>query len=98
MTGRKDDQDKTRWDLIPWEQMEEVANVLTSGAKKYGDNNWAQVEDAPRRYFAAAMRHLVAWQQGEAVDAESGRSPLAHAVCCLLFLMWCDEYYEGGDK
>jgi hypothetical protein len=84
--GRKDDAGKTRWDLVPWEVMDEVARVLTKGAAKYGDDNWELVPDWGRRYFAATLRHLMAWQRGESLDQETGEAHLAHAICCLLFL------------
>ena len=34
--------------------------------------------------------------QGEQTDSESGKHHLAHAVCCLMFLMWFD--LVGGDN
>lgn len=89
--GKKYDTDKLRWDLLLWKQVNKVVEVLTFGAKKYGENNWKEVENGGNRYFAAAVRHLVAWRQGETVDKESGVHHLAHAICCLLFLMWRDD-------
>lgn len=90
MTGVKYDKDKARWDLLPWREVAEVVAVLTHGAKKYADDNWKSVEDSEDRYFAAAMRHLTAWWEGDCYDPESKQHHLAHAVCCLLFLMWFD--------
>lgn len=86
-TGRKDDQDKDRWDLLPWGPVRWVVKVLTVGAKKYADDNWQLVPNARRRYFAAALRHLTAWYEGEPNDPEDGLPHLAHAICCILFLM-----------
>ena len=99
--GRKFDDSKNRWDLLPWEEVEEVVQILTFGSKKYEDNNWQHV--FPRsRYVAAGMRHFIAWIKGEKIDPESGKSHLAHAVCCLLFLMWADKNdkpkYEPLEK
>lgn len=90
--GRKFDGDKPRWDLLPWDEVEEVVEILTFGAKKYEDDNWQHV--FPRsRYIGAGMRHFVARIKGGrgAKDPESGKSHLAHSVCCLLFLMWGDK-------
>jgi hypothetical protein len=64
-----------------------VLRVLEFGAKKYGAENWREVPDARRRYYDAADRHLRAWWEGEALDPDTGESHLAHAACCLLFLL-----------
>lgn len=89
--GQKLDGDKNRWDLLPYEVVEDIVKVLTFGAKKYDDNNWQKVTPAKPRYFAAAMRHMVSWFGGEKLDPESGINHLAHASCCLLFLIWGDK-------
>lgn len=86
-TGRKDDGDKLRYDLLPLEAERLVVAVLTYGAQKYAPDNWRVVPDARARYHAAARRHLAAWASGEKLDPESGHPHLAHAVCCLMFLL-----------
>lgn len=86
--------EKLRWDLLPWEEIEEVVKVLTLGAFKYADHNWKYVPENRKRYFAAAMRHLVAWFKGEKLDKESGLNHLAHAICCILFLLWRNNQDE----
>ena len=88
--GRKDDQGKLRWDLLPFEAIELIVQVLTDGATTYGDDNWKRVPNAKNRYFAAMMRHIVAYKKGERFD-ESGRSHLAHAASNLMFLMYFTE-------
>lgn len=84
--GRKDDADKVRWDLLPGDALAEIAKVLTFGADKYGDRNWEQGIQYGR-VFAASMRHLWDWFRGEDNDPETGLSHLAHAGCCVLFLL-----------
>lgn len=86
-SGQKHDGGKLRWDLLPPEATEAVVKVLTHGAQKYGPENWRNVEEPRRRYYAAAMRHLNAWRQGFEADPDSGLPHLAHAICCLLFLV-----------
>ena len=89
--GIKEDDQKRRWDLVPWDEMGDVVDVLTRGARKYpAADNWKKVPDARDRYFAAAMRHLTDWwsEAQDHADMETGKSHLAHATCCLLFLMW----------
>jgi hypothetical protein len=61
--------------------------------------NWRRVPDAQRRYFDAAQRHLLAWWAGEKEDPETTLSHLAHASCCVLFLLALDvaPAPERGD-
>ena len=87
--GRKFDDDKLRMDLIPPEAIEELAKVLTMGAKKYDDNNWQKIE--AHRYDAALMRHYIAWKKGEKTDYESGFSHLSHMLCNIAFLIWKEK-------
>lgn len=68
-----------------------VARVLTFGASKYSRDNWALVENAEERYMDAALRHINAYRRGEPVDTETGESHLAHAICCLMFLLEMEE-------
>jgi len=86
-TGRKFDSDKFRWDLIQPLATQEYVSVLTYGAKKYDDHNWRKVPQRYQRYFAAALRHIWAWWLGERFDPESKLHHLAHAICCLMFLL-----------
>lgn len=91
--GHKDDQEKNRLDLIEPEFIEGVGKVLTFGADKYEPNNWQKVDDAENRYYAAAMRHLMAWRKGEKTDPESGISHLYHVACNIMFL----QYFEREE-
>jgi hypothetical protein len=88
--GTKLDQNKPRWSLLPSGTIIQVIRVLEYGAEKYAVDNWQHVPDARTRYYDAAMRHLDAWHRGEMNDDESGLPHLAHAACCLLFLLWFD--------
>lgn len=89
--GRKFDVDKLEYGLYPHVALQETVRVLTFGAKKYARDNWKHVDDADRRYFDAALRHLWAWKAGEADDPESQMNHLAHAACCIAFLLHLDE-------
>lgn len=90
MKGRKDDQGKPSWSLLPWAALAEVVAVLDLGAAKYEPDNWKYVPNARQRYTDAALRHLTAWMRGQPRDPETNRSHLAHAACCILFLLWLD--------
>jgi len=85
--GRKDDQAKLRFDLIPAESLEAIVAALTYGSTKYGDDNWRFVPNGRRRYIGALMRHAWAAIRGEAKDPETGLSHWAHAGACILFLL-----------
>ena len=89
--GRKFDSNKPRWSLLPWKEVEEIVKVLTLGSEKYADRNWMNVRPLKDRYVSAMMRHITAWLDGNRLDEESKLSHLAHAGCCLLFLMWGDN-------
>jgi len=89
--GRKDDQAKPRYELVPWAAMDEVVRVLGHGAAKYGDDNWRRVPRLEDRYPAAALRHISAYLQGQEFDPESGHNHLAHAICSLLFVLAIDK-------
>lgn len=92
--GKKYDDDKPRYDLVAWGVMDDVAKVLGYGAKKYGDHNWRMVDRLEDRYFAAAMRHMSAYRQGQKCDPETGINHLAHAMCSLMFLLANDKPVE----
>ena len=96
LNGKKFDAGKTEWDLLPLGPVEEVVKVLMHGREKYGRDNWQLVDNPIRRYYAAAQRHLAAFRRArfdtrdpyDAIDAESHLHHLAHAACCILFLLW----------
>lgn len=89
MNGIKHDTGKARWDLLPWSELDGIAQVLTLGADKYAPNNWQGL--STDRLFAAAMRHITAHIGGEPRDQETQEMHLHHAVCELLFISWISQ-------
>lgn len=89
--GKKYDNDKLRWSLLPLGALQDVVKVLEFGAKKYAPDNWKYVDQAEERYWNAAMRHIVAYKLESPTDSETGLSHLAHAVCCLLYIQQLDK-------
>lgn len=92
----KHDSGKYRLDLLPKTFLEETANVLEFGSKKYSANNWREGCDWSR-YHAAMLRHITAWGEGETNDPESGINHLAHAACSIAFLLDYAETKTGHD-
>lgn len=94
--GVKHDSGKRQWWFM-WQflpELEQVVDILDYGNKKYpadDGSNWRKVDNAKNRYTSAAMRHWSAWLGGEKVDAETGKSHLAHMITNLLFLMWFER-------
>lgn len=85
-SGVKHDSGKIRLDLLSPIALEEMAKVMTFGAKKYGDNNW-RGGIAWTRVLGALLRHTFAFARGEDFDPETGISHLAHCGCCVMFLI-----------
>jgi hypothetical protein len=95
--GVKYDNGKPQWSLLPFKALGQVVDVLTYGAKKYSPDNWKKVPDARRRYTDAGFRHFTAYASGETHDPETGKHHLAHAICCMLYLVAFD-LGEHNDK
>lgn len=87
----KHDEGKARLDLIDPKFMSELGDILRDGAKKYSEGGWKTIPNAKERYYAAAMRHLVAYKDGSAKDEESGCSHLMHAAANIMFLRWFER-------
>ena len=94
--GRKDDQGKLPYHLLPPEVLEEMARVLQFGAGKYGERNYERGM-AWSRPFSALMRHMWAWWSGDGRDPETGYSHLSHALCCIAFLIVYERRNIGTD-
>ena len=83
--GTKHDAGKPPMSLLDSKWLTGVAAVLGFGAKKYAAHNWRS-GIAYSRLSDAALRHLMAFNDGEDLDPESGLPHLHHASCCLMFL------------
>jgi Domain of unknown function (DUF5664) len=90
--GVKYDEGKPQVSLIPATALIAEAKVMTYGAKKYERHNWRKGM-AWSRPLDAALRHVLAFANGENNDPETGLPHLAHARCCLAFLI---DYVEKG--
>lgn len=84
--GVKHDEGKLRYGLLSFFALKELTKVVTFGAQKYADRNW-ELGINYDRVYEAALRHLTAWWMREDKDQETGLSHLAHAMCCIMFLL-----------
>lgn len=94
--GVKHDGGKLPVHLLPPDGIETITKVLEFGQAKYGARNWEKGMSFSRLY-GAAIRHLFAWWSGKDNDAESGLPHIAHAACCLLFLVTYTARKIGTD-
>lgn len=94
--GVKHDQHKIRWDLVPYDAVNEIAKVLTFGAAKYEARNWENGMNWSRA-FGALQRHLTRWFHGQDKDKETRLTHLANAGCCLFFLLAWELRQVGTD-
>lgn len=86
----KYDQGKTKFSLLPWDAVREVADVFTRGAQKYEERNWEKGL-AWSRIFDSTQRHLSDWfQHGMTHDPDgTGLRNLAQAAWgCLVLLAY----------
>jgi hypothetical protein len=94
--GIKHDQDKAPMSLLSREALEQTAQVLAFGKHKYAAHNWRGGFEWSRP-LSAALRHILAFQDGEDKDPESGLSHLAHAMCCIMFLLEFEKTHPELD-
>lgn len=64
----------------------EVGLATMEGARKYGRHNWRASPVKASIYYDAALRHMIAWYEGEDVDPDSGLSHIAKAMAGLHIL------------
>lgn len=94
--GLRYDAGKTRWDLLPFDALHEVAKVSTVGSIKYAPRNWERGM-AWSKMVACAMRHLFARMTGERLDPETGLPHTAHFAWNALSLLAYDLRGVGED-
>lgn len=77
---------------LPYHLWPQVATAhgslaLLEGALKYGRSNWRAIGVRSSVYFDAAMRHLIAWFEGEDMAPDSDVHHLGHALACLAIIL-----------
>lgn len=89
---------KTPIDLVPPSAIRQCALAFKLGAEKYGPYNWRTKTVSSSTYMAAAMRHIMAWWDGENEDPESGASHLGHAMACMAILLDAEAQGRLNDN
>jgi len=64
----------------------EMGLAMLEGDRKYGRHNYRVIGVRASVYYDAAMRHLMAWWEGEDIDPDSGISHITKALSCLAVL------------
>ena len=75
---------KLRFDLVPFEFLESVAEVLTRGAARYGPYNWKRGQ---KDFFLDAWNHAFVHLQ-KFKEGDRSEDHLAHLACNVAFLIW----------
>lgn len=78
-----------RVDLLPWDVVWQMGDVLAGSARKHGDENLRWTESpwrakTPERHIESALRHVAAYMIGERNDPTSGKHHLVHASLRLM--------------
>jgi hypothetical protein len=105
MTSKKFDQGKDQLSyLLEIPAFDELVKVLMLGEAKYGRNNFRETGFAYSRLMDAALRHMRAFQRGEAINVESlpdGSERRVHHLACaavnLVFLLNQELGGYGSD-
>ena len=69
--GLRFNEGKPRYDLLPPEALDALADHFRKGSEKYAARNWERGM-AWCKCFASLMRHGWAWMRGEDIDPETG--------------------------
>lgn len=89
--GGKQSQIGSRLSLLPPEALLRVGAILTTGAAKYGDDNWRLI---PKRdHLDHALMHIVAYLRGDTTEDHLG-----NAACRLLFAISKLEVGMEGEE
>jgi hypothetical protein len=86
--GAKQSEIWGRWDLLPARAIEEVARVMSVGAKKYGEENWRGLSVA--EIHNHTIRHAVNFNRTNELE------DLSHAACRALMAL--EIYLEAQDE
>lgn len=85
---------KVQLNLIPPAALIYESLAMEDGAEKYGAFNWREKKVRASIYYAALLRHALAWFDGEELAEDSKKPHLGHARACTGILI---DAYETGN-
>ena len=99
MDAVRDDKGKPNIWYVPRAAINAMARVFEFGAKKkYHAYNYKTGKGLDwNRVYDSALRHLLAWNDGEDTDPESGMSHLWHAITNTAMLIDLIELGKGRE-
>ncbi len=77
----------TRFDLLPFSAVMEVAKIMAFGASKHGDHNWRKI--LADSHLNHALRHIALYQLGNTEEDHA-----SHAATRIL--MWLEQILAAG--
>lgn len=86
--------DKVPLSLFPAAALEHGSLAMLEGALKYGRDNFRVAGVRSSIYVDAALRHIMAWNNGEDVAPDSGVSHLGHVLACVAIIL--DAQAQGS--
>ena len=78
---------KPAMSCVPPVALLHLSHAMKDGEQKYGRMNWREHTVSSSVYYDAAMRHLMAWFDGETHASDSGVHHLAHVMACCAILL-----------
>jgi hypothetical protein len=82
---------------IPAHVLFEVGMGMFEGGWKYREANYRVIGVRASIYYDAAMRHLMAWWEGEDIDPASKIHHISKVMSCLAVLRDCQMQAENGS-
>src|SRR2546425_12839399 len=98
MDAIRHDKGKPNIWYVPSTAINAMARVFEFGAKKYHAYNYKTGKGLDwNRVYDSALRHLIAWNDGENMDKESKMPHLWHTITNLAMLIDLIELGKGKD-
>jgi len=78
---------KAPMSVVPSTALIALGQAMLEGSQKYGRHNYRTAGIRFSVYYDAAMRHLMAWWEGEDIDPDSGLAHPVKAMACMAIVV-----------